>query len=939
MPIPIAAKLTADVAGFSSGMSKAGASLQNLNSKMLGVSKVAFALSAAITGVGAIAVKTFADFENRMASVGVIAGATESQFAILEDAAKRLGATTLFTARQAADGMEILAKAGFEVNEILTATPAVLNLATAASLELGDAANIVIGIMRGYGKTADEVNQVNDVLVKTFTSTNVTVGDIAETFKLAAPTARTAGIRFEELAAVVGILGNANIKGTTSGTALNQAILAFSAPTPKAIKQFKRLGLEVLDASGKMRPLNEIVDQFSGETGPALLKSISDIIGRRAAKAFAVLSEVGGQSIRDLTAELDNAKGTSKDVADTMEKTLSGQFTILKSKVEAVALSIGERLEPVLREVLTGAQKFVDAILALDAGTKNTILRIALLTAGISGLIGILALVGGALLLLVGLATGGVATIVIAFAPLIAIVSLVALLAVELKRAWDENLAGVKSTTLRVVGVVKRAFEDLKNKLIKIFAGIKRFFGEAMDAIERKTKKVLKKLGLFKPTIGLAIAGAGAALGAARAPTGLGEDRTLKDKLTDQVKGALGRVGEDFEILFGGIFSLLKKVIPPAALQKIKGFADALKGLLNKVGKGSTKAEEAGAGMAGVFAGAVKIALSEIAQEGSNLSRALQAAKESFKELGRTIKNVAGPQIKGAIGGLAGQVLKGAEEGAKVGGIKGAAVGAILALVLASKQFARLLAVVNLFLQSTADFLGKLIEPLIPVISIFLKLFSVLRGLLVGFLLIDVVLVVLRPLFKALFDVLRFFGISLLKIIRFVQKSLGRSTKKTDEQLKELRDSTFETEGQLDDLGDAAAAASEALFNVPQGFKVAAERFAAQAPEDGGARDGDRGPSGPGPPGGTDPTRGGFGKGPGRFGGPLLGDEPLGPLGTSEGEATSADGGDINIFVTTDDPVTFVDRVQDEIDRRGIARRGLPGGQTGGQFSTRRGSA
>lgn len=970
MPGPvIAAKLLADVSGFTRGMQSAGQSLQAVGNQMLGVSKKAFALSAAIAAVGGIAVSQFAQFEKRMALVGVISGATELQFARLEASAAALGATTLFTARQAAEGMEILAKAGFDVNKILAATPEVLNLATAANIELAEATDIVVGIMSGYGKTADEVGKANDVLVKTFTSTNVTVGDLGETFKLVGPVAKTAGIEFEELSAAIGILGNAGIKGSLAGTALRKAIISFSAPTPRAMREMKRLGLEVLDANGNMKPLADILDVLATERGPALIKALKDIIGIRPAAALAKLTESGGAALRNLTEDLRRSGGTAKKLAETQINTLSGQFTILKSKIEAVSIAMGKRLAPLMRDIVKRAQKFVDALLALDDNTKNTVLRIAAFTAGISALVGIFAAVAGAATLLAG-------AVLLLAAP-IAILALFIALGGAMKIAWEKNLGGVKD-----------AFADLKKFFEETIAGLKNLFGQFFDDVGKSVKKfsdffqkpiaieipieVLEKgdqagLDLVKALVTQGFRGkaltaqlksilqldpsrldvtvktmikpfsdltdAILVLEKAR-PDLFGGDGAAKDFATGfaaVLKDTLepGAIKEALKKSFVAGLEGLKDLIPPDVLVKLKALKDELVGMVGKIGQG---AKELDADLLALLSQGrlVTDRISLLGDETNSFIDILKDMGEVFSDIGRTIKNVAGPQIKSAITGLAGDVLKGAIQGAEAGGPVGAAVGALTALILASKTFKDIISLVNRQLQFAADLIGALLEPLRPLIAM---MFMFTRALITAsplFILLGIAMNALTPVFKILFEIMKFLGIVILKVARFFLKLIGRSTRKVDKQLKELEETSFDTAGNIEDLGDAANAAAEALFNVPQGFKVAAARFREQEGETrGGGGDGGGGPGGGGP------------RAPGRilpFEAPIVGQEgPEGPIGTAEGAAT--EGREINVFVTTDDPEELADRLVEIMDRRGVARRGIPNTRTAGQFSTKRGSS
>lgn len=963
----INAKLLADVSDFTSGMSKAGKSLQAMGKSMLGISTKAFALSAALTAVGGVAVRTFAEFENRMASVGVISGATGLQFALLEESARSLGASTLFTARQAADGMEILAKAGFSVNEIMSATPDVLNLATAASLELGEAADIVIGIMRGYGKSAEELADVNDVLVKTFTSTNVTVGDIGQTMGLVGPIARTVGIEFEELSAVIGILGNSGIKGTRAGTALRKALISFSAPTPKASRAFKRLGLEVLDAAGNMRPLNEIIDQFSGEDGPALIKSISEIIGVRPAAAFAALANSGGASIRKLTKELRNAEGTAKEVSDVMTNTLSGQFTILKSKIEAVAISLGKRLAPMMREIVARAQRFVDTIMAISSSTKNTVLRIAALTAGISAAVGVFTLVAGAALLLAGA--------LLLLLPPIAVVVLLITMAGALRIAWEKNIGKIKEAFSGLKDFVKTLLEDIGGILAttvnfwkKQVRKLADFFqkpipiqvpvkiqgdAEAMEVIrallaqgfkgqklETQIKSILKlnaddfrdaSTVWIKPMSSLqqSMDTLAAARGEDSAPAGAEFDTSFGKSFAEAFSGdeIKTQLGKSFKEGLG----VLSDLVPPGMKNKLRAIKDELAGLVGKIGQGVGKIDT---DVAKLLESGREVSISM-----SNWADAADTLIDSIKNFGRAaldfaskVSTVAGPMLKSAITGLAGKVLSGAEKGFEQGGPQGAVIGAVAALLLSSKTFTDLLNIVNVHLQFVADTLGMFLEPLRPLVAI-VGLF--MRALLIAapsMILLGIALDLLTPLFRAIFEVVKFFGLIILKVGRFFLKLLGKSTKKVNEQIEELENTAFDTAGQIDDLGDSAAAAAEALFNVPAGFKVAAARFRAQQGEIPGRE-------------GTSPSGGGSGDPTG--GSPFLtptflphlkralkfGGEGEEAVGSSEGAATSGGITIENLTIVADDPDEFLRK----LERKAFQRRGIPVAGAN-QFATGRGS-
>lgn len=170
-----------------------------------------------IVGAGAAVITTAASFESSMNRVKGLTGATGDEFDKLRDQARELGATTQYSASEAADGMGFLAMAGFKTNEILGAMPSVLELAASAQMDLASAADITSNILTGYGKNVGELGHVNDVLVKAMTSANVDLNMLGESLKYVGPVASGVGMDFEEVAAAVGLMGNAGIQGCYDG--------------------------------------------------------------------------------------------------------------------------------------------------------------------------------------------------------------------------------------------------------------------------------------------------------------------------------------------------------------------------------------------------------------------------------------------------------------------------------------------------------------------------------------------------------------------------------------------------------------------------------------------------------------------------------------------------------------------------------------------------
>lgn len=203
----------------------------------------AVALGTALYGT----IKPAVDFEYAMAKVGAITSeAADSQgFKSLTELARELGRTTQYTSAQAAEAMQFLGMAGFNTQQILKATPAALNLAIAGNMDLGRTADIASNILTGFGIKAEETTRVTDVLAQAARTTNVDVSMLGETMKYAAPVAAAVGGTLEETAVLAGVLGDAGIQATMSGTMLRAAYLRLAAPVGKGAKVLEKMRKEL----------------------------------------------------------------------------------------------------------------------------------------------------------------------------------------------------------------------------------------------------------------------------------------------------------------------------------------------------------------------------------------------------------------------------------------------------------------------------------------------------------------------------------------------------------------------------------------------------------------------------------------------------------------------------------------------------------------------
>lgn len=254
-------------------------------------------------------INTAANFEQAMARVGAVSGATGSDFERLTEQARQLGRDTQFTATQAANSQELLARAGFRIEEIVKTMPGLLNMAAAEGMDLATAADIAASSLRGFQLSADQSDRVADVLAKTSASTNTSIQTLGESFKMVGPIAAGLNIPFEEVAAMIGSMGDAGIKGSEAGTALRAALVRLSKEPKQTYQALEKLGVKTRDTVGNMRTMPDLLASLSkkmeGMGNADKMEALTKIFGTEAAAGMlAVMDAANSGKLEELTEKL-----------------------------------------------------------------------------------------------------------------------------------------------------------------------------------------------------------------------------------------------------------------------------------------------------------------------------------------------------------------------------------------------------------------------------------------------------------------------------------------------------------------------------------------------------------------------------------------------------------------------------------------------------------
>lgn len=289
-----------------------------------------------------------------------------SQMGDLRAQAKKLGAETAFTSRDAASGQAFLAMAGFTPEAIQAALPGVLNMALAGGMDLGESADISSNILSQFRLDPKEMDRVSDVLTAAFTRTNTDLMNIGEAMKYAGTGMAGLGVDVERTTAMIGVMANVGLRGSIAGTGLQTTFSRLAAPTGKAQAALKELGVSVADATGKMLPaevvLSDIYKSIKKYGDTDQLSFFKDIAGEEAAKSFqALVRSAGSGELQKLLADLRGSQGEAQKAAKVMADNLSGDLKNLDSAWEGFRIQIEETADGPLRSLTQGLSDMITA--------------------------------------------------------------------------------------------------------------------------------------------------------------------------------------------------------------------------------------------------------------------------------------------------------------------------------------------------------------------------------------------------------------------------------------------------------------------------------------------------------------------------------------------------------------------------------------------------
>ncbi|MEE9245587.1 MAG: phage tail tape measure protein [Gemmatimonadota bacterium] len=394
---------TTSMKGFGGAAIGAKRSLTALGT---GVALVGGVISAALIRPLVAAIRVAGDFQAAMQLTGVLLNIdrTGEAFKELENRAKQLGITTVFSAVEAAEGMQFLARAGFEANEVLAAIGPTTNLAAAASINLGRAADISTNILRGFRLTVAEFPAAVDILASAFTRSNATIEDFANAFREAGPVAVDFNQRFGDVAAVLAALADAGIKTSKAGFALRRILVNLEKDAAKLAPVLNKAGISIReigeDGVSRLRPLGDIFIDVANSSLSTADKIT--LFGVRALAASGIIAN-SAEGLEKFAKIIEQDFGRAADVGKARLLGFNGAMIEMESALKGLGIEI---VQGGILDFLEGLVDKTTAFIRAVAGLPQPIKTAIGVVVGLAAVIAVLTLKIGLLIIAMAILKG-----------------------------------------------------------------------------------------------------------------------------------------------------------------------------------------------------------------------------------------------------------------------------------------------------------------------------------------------------------------------------------------------------------------------------------------------------------------------------------------------------------------------------------------------------
>ena len=467
-------------------------------------------------------IDTGVEFTSTMSTVQAISGATGDDLEALTQKAIDLGASTVFSAGEVADAMVEMAKAGWTSEDIFDGMAGVLNATSASGEQLTTVATITADAVSTFGLKASESTRVADLLTQAANDGTIGITDLGETLKYIGPVAGAMGMSIEDATTAITAMSKSGIKGSQAGTSLRGLLTNLVKPTDDMAAAMKELGIEVANADGTMKPLDEIVNDlrgsFDGLTEEQKTYYAAILAGKTGMSGMLALMNLSQEEYDEIAASMENASGVAERTAEVMLNNLGGDLEELSGNFETLKLELFDTFEGTMRNGVAVLYDMVDGVReAVKWMTEHKGV-----VAAVGAAIGIVTTAIGAYLVveavsnamkaaevttvwaLVSAHLAHAGAVMLAVAPYIAIVAAIAAviaIIVLCVKHWDKISAKITEVA-KIVGEkaaelkdkLTKSFNEAKEKAVQIFENIRKSVTDKITQTKDKAVKLFEDI-------------------------------------------------------------------------------------------------------------------------------------------------------------------------------------------------------------------------------------------------------------------------------------------------------------------------------------------------------------------------------------------------------------------------------------------------------------
>lgn len=551
-----------------------------------------------LKGIGKSILSAGMDFTSQMSRVEAISGASAAEMEKLNAEALKMGSTTQFTATEAGQALEYMAMAGWKTSAMINGLEPIMNLAATSGENLADVSDIVTDAMTAFGLEAKKENiaRFSDVLAQAASNSNTNVGLMGETFKYVAPVAGALGYNIEDAAIAIGLMANAGIKGSQSGTALRALLTRLSKPTKEVKTAMKELGLSMTTSTGEMKPLRQLMTEmrgkFSGLTEQEKALYAATLAGQEGMSGLLAIVSASDKDFNKLAASIDNCEGATGRMAATVLANAKGDWTLFQSAVEGAYVALFTLNEQAIRKTIQSMTGLVDKFNALDGPMKQVILKMGILAAAIGPVL----MYGGKALMLAGKIAPTIAALV---SPL-----------------------GIVAGTFLLFGT---AAMDAGNDMGKAFEKYTQIGARKLKVFDKTVQSTIKNISGRIPKLAASLKTGLAEIVPQAAEAGMNLFSSLADVVSDNAADVAQVGAQAVTSLLNGFAKGAPKLIPSVVSATVSVLAAAIRNAPNLL--------EAGIDLAkGIFRGFKAVKWGELGVT------VLTALEETFRGLGKTVQ-------------------------------------------------------------------------------------------------------------------------------------------------------------------------------------------------------------------------------------------------------------------------------------------------------------